>query len=175
MATKINLSKSSREKLYAAVRYLDSATERDLGLQIPLDVYFQDPFVARQDPKMAFDKNFFVEWEPGLADGPTSARFAVVDYNGDTGTLAPPAVWDEEKGEFVYDGRVLNKENKDLLQFHQVNVWAILQRALAFFEGGYGLGRRIPWGFEGNRLIVVPHAGQGKNAFYDRRSKSQQF
>ena len=29
MATKINLSKSSREKLYAAARYLDSETERD--------------------------------------------------------------------------------------------------------------------------------------------------
>ena len=30
-------------------------------------------------------------------------------------------------------------------------------------------------GFEGNRLIVVPHAGYGQNAFYDRRSKSLQF
>ena len=54
-------------------------------------------------------------------------------------------------------------------------MWAVLQRALDFFESGFGLGRRISWAFEGNRLIVVPHAGYGKNAFYDRQSKSLQF
>jgi hypothetical protein len=54
-------------------------------------------------------------------------------------------------------------------------VWAVLQRALTFFEEGSGLGRRIPFGFEGNRLIVLPHAGYGKNAYYDRKSKSLQF
>ena len=56
-----------------------------------------------------------------------------------------------------------------------MNVWAIVQRALDFFESGFALGRRIPWGFEGNRLIVVPHAGPGENAYYDRHSKSLQF
>ena len=60
-------------------------------------------------------------------------------------------------------------------QFHQVSVWALLQCALAFFEDGTALGRTIPWAFEGNRLIVVPHAGFGENAFYDRASKSLQF
>jgi hypothetical protein len=30
-------------------------------------------------------------------------------------------------------------------------------------------------GVDGNRLILVPHAGSGKNAFYDRHSKSLQF
>ena len=49
------------------------------------------------------------------------------------------------------------------------------QRALDFFESGFGLGRRILWGFEGNRLIIVPHAGYGENAYYDRQSKSLQF
>ena len=61
------------------------------------------------------------------------------------------------------------------LQFHQVSVWANLQRALEYFEEGQGLGRRIPWAFEGNRLTVVPHAGYGENAYYDRESKSLQF
>ena len=37
------------------------------------------------------------------------------------------------------------------------------------------LGRRILWGFEGNRLIVVPQAGVAENAYYDRNSKSLQF
>jgi hypothetical protein len=52
---------------------------------------------------------------------------------------------------------------------------ALLQRALWFFENSDGLGRRVPWAFEGNRLTVVPHAGYGQNAFYDRQSKSLQF
>ena len=141
----VELTLSERKKLYAAAGYLDMGVEKALGLQIPFDVYFQDPLVAAQDADLAFDKNFTVQWEPGLADGPTSARFSVVDYNGDTGRLAPPAVWDEKQQKYLHDGEVLDHERTDLLQFHQVNVWALLQRALAFYESGFGLGRRIPW------------------------------
>jgi hypothetical protein len=175
MEKTINLSKSEREKLYSVAAFLNTAIERELGLQIPFDVYFQDPFVAEENPDLAFDQGFHVQWEPGLADGPTSARFAVVDYNGDSGRLVAPAEWDESQMVFVYDGQVLDREQKETLQFHQVHVWAVLQRALSFFESGFGCGRRIPWGFDGNRLIVVPHAGYGENAFYDRNSKSLQF
>ncbi len=169
-------TKATRRSLYAASQYLDSSTEVELGLQIPFEVYLQDPLVAEEDPKFGFDEEFQVRWEPGLADGPTSARFAVVDYNGDTGHVAPMAKWDDKRERFLDpEGKILDRDNVEPLQFHQVNVWAILQRALAFFEQGWGLGRPIPFGFAGNRLIVVPHAGYGRNAFYDRASKSLQF
>ncbi len=59
--------------------------------------------------------------------------------------------------------------------FHQVNAWAVVQRVLEFYEDPFALGRPVPWGFDGNRLIVVPHAGFGENAFYDQHSKSLQF
>jgi hypothetical protein len=59
--------------------------------------------------------------------------------------------------------------------FHQLNVWAVVQRVLEFYEEPQALGRPVPWGFDGNRLIVVPHAGYGENAFYDQNSKSLQF
>ena len=59
--------------------------------------------------------------------------------------------------------------------FHQLNVWAVVQRVLEFYEEPQALGRPVPWGFDGNRLIVVPHAGYGENAFYDQHSKSLQF
>ena len=72
-------------------------------------------------------------------------------------------------------GKSLDKNAAGTFQFHQVSVWALLQCALAFFEDASALGRSIPWAFEGNRLIVVPHAGYGENAFYDRASKSLQF
>lgn len=171
----ISISADDRIDLYSVARKLPSSLKRKCHLQLPFTTYFQDPFVARTDPNRAFDDEVFVDWEPGLTDGPTSARFAVVDYNADTGSLEPPAEWSEAKESFVSGGVVLDKESVSKFQFHQVSVWALLQRALAFFEGGNGLGRPIPWAFEGNRLIVVPHAGYGENAYYDRRSKSLQF
>ncbi|MGD8751768.1 MAG: hypothetical protein PVG14_10125 [Anaerolineales bacterium] len=172
---KIDLPKRKKERLYAASHLLDKELEIELGLQIPFDVYLQDPHVAETDPRFGFDENFYIKWEPGLADGPTSARFAVVDYNADTQRIAAPAKWDDDKLRFVKGRRVLDRRNIDNFQFHQVNVWAALQRALDFYQSGFGLGRPISWGFKGNRLIVVPHAGYGENAFYDRKSKSLQF
>jgi hypothetical protein len=172
----VTLTSAERVQLYAARRFIGSNVEKKLKIRVPFDVYFQDPMVAAANPQLGFDDDCFVPWEPGLADGPTSARFAVVDYDAHTETLAPPARWDKELDGFVDpDGRILNQKNTSPLQFHQVNVWAIVQRALDFFESGFGLGRRIAWGFEGNRLIIVPHAGPGENAYYDRNSKSLQF
>src|SRR5207245_4236803 len=124
-------------------------------LLLPFVTYFQDPFVAKLDPHKAFDEKVFVAWEPGLTDGPTSSRFAIVDYNADTGTLEPPAVWDQNAQTFISTkGRALNQSAAHTFQFHQVSVWALLQCGLAFFEDASALGRTIPWAFEGNRLIV---------------------
>jgi hypothetical protein len=172
----VDISPDERVSLYAQSRYLPSSFLKKSGLQLPFATYFQDPFVAREDPSKAIDDKVFVAWEPGLTDGPTSSRFAIVDYNADTGVLEAPAIWDESSQKFVSSaGKPLGAKSASTFQFHQVSVWALLQRALAFFEDGSGLGRTVPWAFEGNRLIVVPHAGYGENAYYDRRSKSLQF
>jgi hypothetical protein len=165
-----------RTDLYAAGRFIGGEVQARLGLRIPFTVYFQDPLFATSNPDLAFDTNFLVPWEPRLRDGPTSARFAVVDYNADTETLTPPARWHQDLSTFVGPrDEPLDRHHTDLSQFHQVNAWAIVQRGLEFFESGFGLGRRIPWAFDGNRLIIVPHAGYGENAYYDRQSKSLQF
>jgi hypothetical protein len=169
------IAPKDRVALYAVARYLPSSLKGECKLQIPFTTYMQDPAVAKDNPGLAFNENLCVDWEPGLADGPTSARFAVVDYNADTDELTPPAEWNEDLQTFVIGGQVLDQKTAHLPQFHQVSVWATLQRALAFFEEGSALGRLIPWAFEGNRLIVVPRAGYGENAFYDRGSKSLQF
>ena len=180
-APDMDLTAVQRRSLYAARRYLGLGLEKKFELRIKCDVYYQDPAVAAKNPDLGIDKEFYVPWEPGLADGPTSARFAVVDYNADAGTLTPPAKWDSRQNAFAdTDGKPLKdidgiKAVKDNLQFHQVHVWAIVQNALDFYESGFGLGRKILWGFEGSRLIVLPHAGYGENAYYDRQSKSLQF
>lgn len=175
----VNVSPDVRVSLYAQAQYLPTDLRKEQGLlEIPVVTYYQDPFVANTFPEQGFNKKTLVKWEPGLLDGPTSARFAVVDYDCDTGTLERPAQWmstDSFEGYADTDGKPLDEAKAKLFAFHQVNVWAILQRTLSFFEDGNALGRRIPWAFEGNRLIVVPHAGYGQNAFYDRQSKSLQF
>jgi hypothetical protein len=172
----VQISPDTRVSLYGQPPFLPRDFKQASGLLLPFVTYFQDPFVAKLDPHKAFDEKVFVAWEPGLMDGPTSSRFAIVDYNADTRTLEPPARWDEATQTFIgSNGKPLDPTAASTRQFHQVSVWALLQCALAFFEDASALGRTISWAFEGNRLIVVPHAGYGENAYYDRRSKSLQF
>jgi len=140
-------------------------------LRIPVKIFLQDPLVAEKHKKKGVlgIEEIYIDWEPGLTDGPTSARVAVVDYNADTGILAEPAKWDPEAKRFM------DADDSDSFHFHQVNVWAIVQNTLAFYEDPFVMGRPISWGFDGNRLVVIPHAGVMKNAFYDRQSKALQF
>jgi len=152
---------SERRALYAARDFLTSDVEISAGVRIHFDTFFEDPSVADANAVLGINPEFHVQWEPGLSDGPTSARFAIVDFNADTGALQPPVAWDASQA--------------DTPEFRQVHVWALLQHALEFYENGFGLGRSLPWGFEGNRLIVMPAAGLAQNAFYDRASKSLQF
>jgi len=49
---------------------------------------------------VAFDKDFTTPWEPGFAMDPTSARFAVVDFDSTNNTLTKPAVWNRQKAYF---------------------------------------------------------------------------
>ncbi len=173
--TTVELTPSLSLDLYAVAAHLDLDALRKLQLVLPFDVILQDPLVLRENPALASDDRFDVRWEPGLLDGPTSARFAVVDRDRTTGVVRPAAVWDAGRRRFVKGGEVLDVSRRDEPEFHQVNVWALLQYALAFYEGSFGLGRPIPWGFDGNRLTVLPHAGTGKNAFYERATKSLNF
>ncbi|RWP51073.1 serine protease [Mesorhizobium sp.] len=172
----VRLTLADRVGLYAAARSIGRGTQETLGLRIPFHVYFKDPLVARKNPAIDIDEDFRIPWEPGIADGPTSARFAVVDFDSTAGVLTPPSKWDRKRNVFIgTDGGILDSRRRQDLQFHQVSTWAIVQNTLDYFESGNGLGRRILWGFEGNRLIIVPHAGYGENAYYDRKSKSLQF
>lgn len=173
--TDVNISPDERVELYSLSRALPRAFKEKSGLLLPFLTWVQDP-TAGDAASAPLAERVFVAWEPGIADGPTSSRFAVVDYDGDTDALRPPARWDEDTQAFVGPrGQTLDATATAEFQFHQVSVWALLQRALAFFEDASALGRRVPWAFEGNRLIVVPHAGYAENAYYDRASKSLQF
>jgi hypothetical protein len=172
---------SNKLKATLATWSWSSDDRKELGLTVPVTVYVQDPVLAEAEAGLK-PQEIEIDWEPGLTDGPTSARVAVVDFDGSQGQAKPAARWDPDlwawvlpptEGEKALPGRV--PVQRDCPQFHQVNAWAIVERVLDYFEDPTALGRCIPWGFAGNRLIVVPHAGYGENAYYDRQSKSLQF
>jgi hypothetical protein len=129
----VSSTKAILLKLYAARRFLDGNVQQELGLKIPFSVYFQDPLFAKQNPELAFDEAV-VPWEPGFSPGPTSARFAVVDFNADTGSLVPASTWNEEEKRFCDSAGTpigdKSFEEQHALEAHQVHVWAVIQRAL---------------------------------------------
>lgn len=196
------LPKYVMDNLYQVQQLLDKQTRKRVGLSLEVPVFIKDPLVALEDPALGVQV-ILVRSEIGLGDGPTSARVAVVDFNADTQTLSDPVVWDAEEGwfhapatpggdepapepEWLPKAPPKTSKRKDVYKnfiektirnpyFHQVNVWAVVQRTLEFYEEPFALGRPVPWGFDGNRLLVVPHAGYGDNAFYDQESKSLQF
>lgn len=177
--------KLERENLFFAAPWLSKQNREALGLTVPVTIYVQDPAVAEEwksQGKLGLEE-VHVTRERTLSHGPTSARIAVVDYDGDTGHVRTgeeeQAQWDKKTGRFVlYKGKKpipVGRELADTPQFRQVSVWAIIQRILDFYGEPRVMGRPIPCAFQGNRLIVVPAAGYGENAFYDRYSKSLQF
>jgi hypothetical protein len=64
------------------------------------------------------------------------------------------AVWDRKANrDRAPDGYPSQwKHEGPFSQYHQLSVWANIQNTLDFFESGFGLGRRISWAFEANRL-----------------------
>lgn len=136
-----------------------------LGMSVEANIYVQDPLIAKSGRfgihKIRLDR------DPYFSDGPTSSRIAVVDYNFDTKTLAKPAECDDKKEKFV------GADNPASVFFHQVNVWAITQNILSFFEDPTLMGRPLPWAFSGNRLIILPHAGKSTtiDTCYNRKGK----
>lgn len=106
-----------------------------------------------------------VEVKAPLLAGPVGPDLAVFDYNREQDRLLPPAIPDR-------DGRFPDYDLEDP-RFHQLNAYAIASRAIDLVESE--LGRLLSWGFEANRLILLPHAGYLANACYSEDTHSLQF
>ena len=141
-----------------------------------VNIYIQDPMVAKSNDALGIQPLDKLPQEPSLNNGPTSARLVICDFDVEQGVVYPPAVWNEKAKRFeTTDGKLLDKHCSENNNFHQVNAWAVVQFLLKFFESPEVFGRLLPWGFKGNQLIIVPHAGFTPNAYYDRTSKSLQY
>ena len=125
------------------------------GITIPIIV--QDPHKTPNPVKVTV--------RGPLLAGPIGERMAVFDYNVDRDVVFAPATPRK-------DGSFPEYDVSDM-RFHQLNTYAIAARATELVE--LELGRPLRWGFEGSRLLVVPHAGILENAFYSAESHSLQF
>lgn len=139
--------------------------------QISATIFLKDPYVAERDKRIGMT-DIKLEGEACLGAGPTSSRVAVVDYNAALDKIFEPA-------RLLADGKGFSvgspKKAVGRMQFHQVNVWAVITHTLNFMESEKFLGRRIPWAFGRGRLIVLPHAGYWENAYYDRETGALHF
>ena len=87
------------DKIYQLRNQLDRSSQARLGLLMKIPVYIKDPLKALED-HLSSIQEITLGFENGIADGPTSARIAVVDFNGDTQKLTPPVIWDGDTGWF---------------------------------------------------------------------------
>jgi hypothetical protein len=139
--------------------------------KITAKIYLKDPLVAEHDNRIGIAR-IELDGEACLGVGPTSSRVAVVDYNADLDKVFEPAQLLANGKEFKVGSE---KKSVGSLQFHQVNVWAVVTHTLNLMESEKFLGRRIPWAFGSGRLLVLPHAGYWENAFYDRETGALHF
>jgi len=93
-----------------------------------------------------------------LEPGPRGARLHVVDYDAATGLLELPVVIGDN------DPFANAPLDSTAHTFRAQNVYAIAARTLATFEEG--LGRRVPWSFNGHQLFLIPRAFPELNAYY---------
>lgn len=135
-----------------------------------VQVLCKDPSFARAQ-KIAPIKLEF-EDEEYLGPGPTSRRVAVVDYNQQLDVVFAPAS-PAANGEGFVTGP--SRDFVENAKLRQVAVWGIVNRTLRMLESPRMLGRPIPWASAEGRLLVLPHAGPGENAFYDRATGALHF
>jgi hypothetical protein len=80
-SSKVFLSKEERISLYTQSNQLPKSLREKLNyLEHPTS--FDDPFLLDPVSEGRSIDTIRAPWEPNLADGPTSSRFAVVDYLG---------------------------------------------------------------------------------------------
>ena len=119
-----------------------------VGKNIPkIQVPFlqQDPLVACRTGNYVGIRKLNLPGEPYLGAGPTSGRVAVIDYNGDLDqTFAPVQVLSKGNGFAV--GRISVRHLEQNFNFHQVNVWVTVLRALRILESERVFGRPVVYG-----------------------------
>lgn len=139
----------------------------------PLKIFAFDPTRGRT---LGNRTSITVPYEP-LAPGPVGARIRVVDFDLTTDCYYPPV--DLEDRRVLLQGGLEPAEADP--RFHQQMAYAVTMKTIETFERA--LGRRLSLTRRKRRnggtvaapLLVLPHAFQGENAFYDPNSHALLF
>jgi hypothetical protein len=120
-------------------------------------------------------EGFYTSQKEHFLDGPVSRRVAVVDFDAD-GTVVPGAPFrppggGRKTGQYV----VVDETDLTARDMIQVSVFSTVLKTIYMFEEPDALGRQVFWAFNAPQLLIVPLAGEGANAFYERDSHSIQF
>lgn len=118
--------------------------------------------------------------EATFLDGPISPRVAVLDFDPETGLLAPPISLLQPTGRsravtYELTAPVIPGDPNVSPPATAVSVFGAVHKTIAMFEEPDALGRRVDWAFAAPQLLVVPRAGDMANAYYERESHSLQF
>lgn len=145
--------------------------ERPNRLTIPspmrrsLRTYAFDPMVTRLSGRyLVVD----VPFESSLQPGPVGELVEVVDFDASTGQWFVPVNLDDVA--LLAQGGLRPAEHDP--RTHQQVVYAVSMSVLERFERF--LGRRFRWRAN-KRLRLYPHAFEGRNAYFDPRSRSVMF
>lgn len=147
-------------------------------LKVEIPHMIKDPTVTAGNRQV---DNFHCTIESEYWDGPVSNRVAVLDFDHQTGNLRAGARFIPGKSISKFDvPRDLKERRKkiyltDTDAFVQTSVFGAVLRTIKLFEDDNVLGRPVRWAFDGPQLLVIPRAGDWRNAFYERDSRSLQF
>lgn len=152
-------------------RRRNSPRKRPAPGKVRVKILPKDPLVARRDGLWPVTVDIACA-TPG--SGPTGPHAVVVDHDADTGvTRAPVELL--RNGSFAGIGRLAGEKLLADVRFRQVNAWAIVERTLALIEDPHLLARALPWAMPRGRLVLMPHAMQERNAYYDRNAGALRF
>jgi len=117
-------------------------------------------------------------------DGPATDMVAVLDFDLKTGQASENRKFVPQgigKSVSCYDigysdlGPDSDPEAFEVIEFMQISTFATVLKVIDFFESSDNLGRKIHWAFTDDKLMIIPRAGEAKNAYYDRNNHNIQF
>ena len=150
-------------RVLAAQRTRPYERLRDDPVYRPLRIFSLDPAASRLEGAIAVVN---VPYEP-LEKGPTGRLFRVLPE--DTGGRRYRSVDLDSPANLIRNGRSPSITDPE---FHQQMVYAVCSLTYAVFRRA--LGRDIAWAIDRvdadgrTRLVLCPHGGEMRNAYYDR-------
>jgi hypothetical protein len=109
-----------------------------------------------------------------FADGPTTSVVVVEDHDPATGKPLPgvkfvPPGRGRKMGRYVFPDDIYSSE------FIRTSVLGAVLKTMRLFSDQDVLGRPVTWAFDKPQLRVLPRAGEGANACYDRDTGCLKF